>query len=108
MKFPTFQGSSANSVGGDNSHVFSATIFELSQVIIRTNVQTMKIAPPSGGHYLKDESSDDDEADNTRMNMISNQGGSELLNVLDKSEKYVTCIQFSAANADVQRDITSY
>ena len=67
----------------------------------------------------------DDEADNTRMNMISNQrvtmcindvrlfcgrntGGSEFFNVIDKLEKYVTRVQFSAAKAGVQRDIASY
>ncbi|KAH3808155.1 hypothetical protein DPMN_136506 [Dreissena polymorpha] len=67
----------------------------------------------------------DDEADKTRMNMISNQrvttcindvrqfceentGRSEFFNVLDKMEKYVTRVQFSAANASVQRDMESY
>ncbi|KAH3696317.1 hypothetical protein DPMN_083779 [Dreissena polymorpha] len=59
------------------------------------------------------------------MNMISNQhvttcindvrqfreqntGGSEFFNVLDKLEKYVSRVQFSAANDGVQRDIASY
>ncbi|KAH3805520.1 hypothetical protein DPMN_133824 [Dreissena polymorpha] len=74
---------------------------------------------------VEDELSDDDEADNTRMNVISNQrvttcindvrqfceqntGGSEFFNVLDKLEKFVTRVQFSAAKAGVQRDIASY
>ncbi len=59
------------------------------------------------------------------MNMISNQrvttcindvrqfceqntGGSQFFNFLDKLEKYVTRVQFSAANAGVQKDIASY
>ena len=59
------------------------------------------------------------------MNMISNQrvitcindvrqfceqntGGSQFINFLDKLEKYVTRVQFSAANAGVQKDIASY
>ena len=67
----------------------------------------------------------DNEANITKMNMTSNQrvttcindvrkfceqntGGSEFFNVLNNLEKYVTRVQFSAANAGVQRDIASY
>jgi len=49
-----------------------------------------------------------DRINDVRQFCEQNTGGSELLNVLDKLEKYVTCVQFSAANADVQRDIASY
>ncbi|KAH3872807.1 hypothetical protein DPMN_036030 [Dreissena polymorpha] len=37
-----------------------------------------------------------------------NTGGSQFFNFLDKLEKYVTRVQFSAANAGVQKDTASY
>ncbi|KAH3773178.1 hypothetical protein DPMN_174533 [Dreissena polymorpha] len=43
-----------------------------------------------------------------RQSYEQNTGESQFFNFIDKLEKYVTHVQFSAANAGVQKDIASY